>query len=157
MTTGIDNLVQGGEFSPMPYPIDTGGTYGFNQGDMLCYDTSAHYVKVVSSDATAAYFCGVAGDGPYIQPYSTKEYADQVAVRTRGVFRFKTTAGETYLDGQAVYIGADAQTVSNTASAGGGTSYPVGVVKLPVGITSLLAAVGYVEVHITVRFPALTQ
>jgi hypothetical protein len=157
-TSHVDNLVQGGEFAPVDYPIDTSGTYDFNQGDMLYFDTSAHFVKVVSSDATAAYFCGVAGEGPYIQVFSQKKYADRIPVLARGGFRFKTTAGETYYDGDAVYIGADAQTVSKAASQGGGTSNPVGVVVLAAGQTSLLAAAtGFVEVKITARFPALTQ
>lgn len=158
MTTAIDNLVSRGDVAPVPYPIDTAGTvaaHDIKQGDMLWMDTSNKYVLPLDTDAHAAYFCGVAGDGSFIQSYAPKVYADQIPVRTKGTFRFKTTVGETYYDGQSVYGGADAQTVSEAAGVGSST-YPVGVVKLSPGQTSLLAAAGFVEVQINPRFPALS-
>lgn len=158
MTTHVDNVVIREDVAPIPYPADPANAAGtqFNQGDMLWYDTSVHYVKPLDSDAHAAYFAGVALDGSYIQVYSEKKYVDQAPVGSKGIFRFKTTVGETILDGNPVYIGADAQTVSNVAAAGGGTSYPVGVVRLAPGVTSLTGAAGVtVEVHINTRFPAL--
>jgi hypothetical protein len=157
-TTGTDNVVIREDVAPIPYPTDSANAAGtqFNQGDMLFMDTSVHYVKPLDTDAHAAYFVGVALDGSYLQVYSDKKYADQVPVGSKGIFRFKTTVGETITDGNPVYIGADAQTVSNVAAAGGGTSYPVGVTRLAPGVTSLTGAAGvFVEVHLNTRFPAL--
>jgi hypothetical protein len=53
------------------------------------------------------------------------------------VAQLKTTAAETYLPGIAVYIGADAQTITTVAG-----SNLVGHIVLPVGVTSVTGASG---------------
>jgi hypothetical protein len=116
-TTSNNNIVLRG--SVLGMAILTNGTADINQGDQVYVDTSAHVVKSlgVSDDTNAATFLGVAMDASYINPYGTKMYSPQIPVMTSGVVSFKTTAGDTYNAGDALYVGADAQTVTNTAGA----------------------------------------
>ncbi len=148
-TTPIDNQVLGGELAPIPYPVDTAGNYPFNQGDLLWFDSSAKFVKALDSDAHAAYSVGVASDTSPLQVYSAKSYPDSIGVNRRGVYRFKTTPAETYAEGTALYIGADAQTITTVTG-----SYSVGVAKMAPGVASVTGAAGvYVEVEITPKYP----
>ena len=149
-TIGIDNVVLRGA-DPIPFPIDTTGSNDVMAGDAVWMDTTNHWVASVDSDAHAAYFAGVAMDGSYIQPYSSKKYSPQIPVLTKGVVRFLMTSGDTYHDGDSVYIGATPQTITNTA---GGSTHVIGYVKLPPNITSLAYAAGsYVQVQITPLWP----
>ncbi len=152
MTTPTDNVVIKYQ-EPVPYPIATDGNSDINQGDQVYLDTSAHLVKPLgtSDDTNAATFVGVAMDGSYIQPYSQKKYSDQIPVLTKGICRFNSTTGDTYHDGDAVYVGVDAQTVTNTV---GGLTKKIGYVKLAPGITSIAGAAGVtVEIEIQPQFP----
>ena len=151
-TANTDNVVVR-VANPIAAAILKDGTADINQGDQVYYDTSAHVVKSLgtSDDTNAANFYGVAGDGSFIQPYATKVYADMIPVYNKGVFRFKSTVGDTYTNGNKVYVGADAQTITNTI---GGNTKVLGIVILPPGITSLAGAVGtFVEVQIEAQYP----
>lgn len=151
-TTATDNVVVR-MAQPVPAAIDKTGSNDINQGDQVYFDTTAHQVKALgaSDDTNAANFYGVAGSSSYIQPYATKVYADMIPVYNKGIFRFKTTAGDTYTNGNKVYVGADAQTVTNTV---GGLTKVLGIVVLPPGITSLAGASGvFVEVQIAPLYP----
>lgn len=152
-TKPTDNLVEKQQPSPLSFPILTDGTADINQGDQLYMDTTNHVVKPLgaSDDTNAANFCGVAQDGSFIQPYSAKVYADRIPVGTKGVFRFNTTVGDTYHDGDALYVGADAQTVTNTV---GALTKKIGYVKLAPGQSTLAGAAGVtVEAQITPLWP----
>lgn len=153
-TASVDNVVKLYQ-DPVPYPQDTAGNNIVNAGDQVWYDATNHWIASVDTDAHAATFAGVALDGAFIQPYSTKFYMPQLPVGTKGIFRFKTTSGDTYHDGDKVYqttSGAgDPQTVTNTQ---GGNSNVLGTIVMPPGITSIAAATGVlVQVKISPLWP----
>lgn len=151
-TIPTDNVVQRLS-NPVPMPILTDGTSDINQGDQVYLDTSNHVVKSLgaSDDTNAATYVGVALDGSYIQPYSVKEYSPQIPVLTKGICRFKTTSGDTYHTGDAVYVGADCQTVTNTV---GGLTKKIGYVNLPPSVSSLAGGAGItVEIWIEAQWP----
>lgn len=154
MATQQRNAVIIAYIDPVPYPIATDGTFDINAGDQVWFDTSVHFIKALDSNAHAAYFAGVAEGGSYIQPYSVKEYNLQIGIWTKGIFSFFSTTGDTYHDGDPVYIGADAQTVTNTI---GGNTVVLGVVKLGPGVSSLagLTGVTLVNVEIAPTFPVV--
>lgn len=160
-TVPNDNLVKAVGFVPeqLTYPIDTSGSFDYNQGDMLMQSAVGGAAKPLDTTGNAQYFIGVAAKSSYLaltvsqQTGSiVKNYNQQSLVYNKGVFSFKTTVGETYLDGTLVYLGADAQTI--TTVAGGGTS--IGKVKLSQGQTSITGAAGVIaNVAIVVQLPAL--
>lgn len=137
---------------PNTFQTDQTGSNDFNLGDMLYMDTTAHQAKpLINSDTNAATFCGIAMNGSFVNVYGTKKYFDLVPVLQEGNVRLFTTAGDTYHDGDTVYVGADAQTITNTV---GGLTKKLGYVKLPAGITSIAGGVGVtVEINITPLWP----
>lgn len=150
-TTQQDNVVV--ELStPIPYPVKVDGTADVNGGDLVYFDTSAKVVKSLDNATThAAALAGLAKNGSFIQPYSAKEYFNQIPVLVKGIVSLFTTAAETYSEGDAVYYGGDAQTITNV-DPGGGTI--VGYVKLGSGLTSLTGASGVkVNVLLAPHFP----
>lgn len=155
MTTAIQNkVVDVGAARTVPYNCDVTGSNDFNQGDMLYLDTSSHTVKAIASDGNAGTFVGVASDTSWRAVYgSTKKYPDsgQVSVFTAGEFFFNTTAGDTINDGDAVYIGADAQTVTNTV---GGLTKKLGIAKLNPGQGAVAGGAGVtINVLIIPQYP----
>lgn len=150
-TLATDNVVIKHQ-EPVTFQTDQTGANDFNLGDLLYMDTSAHQAKpLINSDANAATFCGVAMNGSFVNVYGTKKYFDLVPVLTKGVVRLFTTVGDTYHEGDPVYVGVDAQTVTNTV---GGLTKKLGYVKLSAGQTSLAGGAGItVEVQITPLWP----
>jgi predicted RecA/RadA family phage recombinase len=132
------------------FPVSNGGSFDINQGDLVYFDTSAHYLKPLDSDAHAATFVGVAYDSSFLNLYGQKKYDDGITVQQKGVARLFQTAGDTYHDGDTVYLGADAQTITNTA---GGSTHPLGVIFLPMGNTVTGAAGALIEVRLLPQFP----
>jgi hypothetical protein len=134
-----DNIVV--EYQPpISYPIKVDGTADINGGDLVYFDTGAFVVKSLDSDAHAATFAGIAKNGSFIQPYNTKQYgAGQIPVAQKALVNLNTTAGDTLHEDDAVYFGADAQTVTNTA---GGMTHKLGYVKLGAGYTGQTLAGG---------------
>lgn len=126
-TTAQNNIVL--EQKVMYFPIKTDGTSDINQGDQVYMDTTAKLIKSLGAndDTNAANFVGVAMGSSYINPYGTKKYQPQILVLIAGVATFNTTAGDTYNEGDAVYVGADAQTITNTV---GGLTKKLGYVKM---------------------------
>jgi hypothetical protein len=151
MTTANNNIVLRGTVLPMP--ILTNGTADINSGDQVYVDASAHVVKSLgaSDDTNAATFLGVAMDSSYINPYGTKMYSPQIPVMTSGVVSFNTTTGDTYNAGDAVYVGADAQTVTNTV---GALTKKIGFVVTRPGQSAVAGGTGIViDVCIEHQFP----
>lgn len=153
-TASIDNIVKTYQ-DPVPYPIKTDGTADVNAGDQVYFDTSAKVVKSLgtSDDTNAANFAGIAMDGSFIQPYSAKQYdlGGQIPVLTRGIVRMKTTVGDTYQAGQPLYVGVDAQTVTNTV---GGLTKKIGYVVMPPAQTSIAGGAGiFIQMEISTLFP----
>lgn len=96
-------------------------------GDMIAWD-STNKKAVQATQATDTDFVGVMrGDG---QVYSLGRDATEISVIAKAgeVFEFKTTGSDTYFHGDAVYMGADAQTVQKSSTG----SFLVGYVHLPV-------------------------
>lgn len=108
-------------------PINN-SSFPFQQGDLLVWDGSAHIAKPATDDTSCLHQIGVA-----LKASQENSNIDNVAsvglpnttVGYGAISPRYTTAAETYNEGDAVYIGADAQTV--TTSAG---SNKIGVVKL---------------------------
>lgn len=110
---------QGGQgFSEIALPC-ADATTPVAQGDLVYLDASAHILKPVTSDALAANFAGLA-----LQPSKINSGVDNTtaAVPTSLMVGYsgliaslKTTAAEVYTVGQLLYIGADAQTVTNVS------------------------------------------
>lgn len=132
------------------YPVSNGGSFDINQGDLVYFDTSAHLLKPLDSDAHAAAFVGVAADSSFLNLYGQKKYEDGIAVQHKGVARSFQTAGDIYHHGDTLYLGADAQTVTNTV---GGNTHPIGTVYLPMGNTVTGAAGSLIEWIILPQFP----
>ena len=144
-----DNVARALRFynSLLNYPLSTGGSFDFQQGDLLWWDSAAGYVKPLDSDAHAATLVGVALRSSYVAPYSSvvqaggpgivKNYCDSALIGFGLIATLFTTVGDTYVDGTAVYAGADAQTI--TAVAG---SHQVGVVKQVPGTAPLGSVAG---------------
>lgn len=142
VTLSIDNVVKLYQ-DPVPYYCDPSGANNVNAGDLVWFDSSNHWVASIDTDGHAATFAGVALEGSFIQPYSTKFYTPQLPVGTKGIFRFSGTSGDTYHDGDKVYQTTSAaggpQTITNTQ---GGNSNVLGTIVLPPGITSAAYAAG---------------
>ena len=150
-TTAQNNIVLAHRV--VAYPVDSSGSNDINQGDQVYLDTSAHLAKSLgaSDDSNAAHFLGVAGESSYINPYGTKMYSAQIPVVVSGVATFNTTSGDTYNEGDAVYVGADAQTVTNTA---GMLTNKVGYVKMRSGQSAVAGGSGItIDVEIQPKYP----
>lgn len=132
------------------WPIDSSGSFDINQGDLLYFDASAHVAKPLDSDAHAATLLGVAYDSSFLNLYGQKKYEAGVVAVCAGVSRLKTTSGDTYHDGDTLYLGADSQTVTNTA---GGSTHPLGVAYLPFGNTVAGGTSVLIECIILAQFP----
>lgn len=136
--------------------------FDYFHGDLLWWDSSAGYVKPLDSDAHAAYLVGAAGRSAYLAPYASmqilsgpamvKNYFDRALVYFGAVLSFFTTAGDTYTPEQAVYIGANAQTITNASG-----SHSVGIVKLPENVTTLTGgSTVLANVLVIAQFPIQT-
>lgn len=132
------------------FPVSDGGSFDINQGDLVWFDTATHLLKPLDSDAHAAAFAGVAYDSSFLNLYGQKKYEAGIAVQQKGVGRSFQTVGDTYHHGDTLYLGADAQTVTNTV---GGNTHPIGTVYLPMGNTVTGAAGALIEWVILPQFP----
>jgi hypothetical protein len=101
-----------------------------NAGDML-YATANNAIASLNTPGTTkantAAFCGVAESGypwrlrqgVYETEPDPTNFPPEVSYLTSGQFRFRTTVGDVYTTGAAVYMGADAQTVTMTSTSNG--------------------------------------
>lgn len=127
MTTTPQNLQLTDSFFESAYPNVAGNT--IHSGDMVWVDTSTADIKALDTDAHAAYFVGVSNDtyDTSLAPYANPPVPPVgMSVQRRGRFKFYTTNAETYTPGTAVYIGANAQTVTLGSTA---TTHKVGYVS----------------------------
>jgi len=150
-TTNKYNYLEPGE--PSIYKADTSGSNDIAMGDMVSWYAAGPYVKPLANGAEAL-FVGVSLD---VAPTPTSNIdnaagkIDHVLVHAKGVFSFKTTAGETYGHGDAVKCGADAQTVTNGSVA---VDDIIGYVWRPNESAALTGAAGVsVDTMIARRFP----
>lgn len=128
MTTATNNIVR--SVSPKSlfesaYPVLSSSS-NWNQGDMLAFDATNKILNAVTGTGSAANLCGVAVqtivNGKVPSPYQgTAVDASQAISDVEGpqygvVCAFYLTSGNAFTPGVKVYIGADAQTVSTTAT-----------------------------------------
>jgi len=164
-TKSRNNILKDVRFgvSQLTYALINDGTFDFNQGDLLYWDSSAHIVKALDSDAHAATLVGVAVRAAYLAPYVSfgqasgpamqKSYYDCALVGFGCVASFYSTNAETYYDNDQVFYSSDAQTLTKTDP---GAGHPVGVVKMPSGSASLTIAGGatvLIPVLVIPQFP----
>ncbi len=130
--------IGGQGFHQLHVPVSP--SFEIKQGELVYLDVAAGLGKPVASDANAATLMGVA-----LQPSKVSSNLDTtsapaektVMVGWSLVAMMKTTAAEVYNYGEAVYLGADAQTVTVVV----GTNM-IGKVILPAGVTSVTGAAG---------------
>lgn len=150
MSTNAGNGGVAGKGAGFTWPVDVSGSFDINQGDLLYFDTSAHVLKPLDSDAHAATLAGYAYDSSFINLYGQKKYDPGCVAVCTGVGRFFTTTGDTYHAGDSVYYVTNAQTITNTA---GGNTHAVGVVYLPFGNTVAGGTGILIEVVIIPQWP----
>lgn len=148
-TTAQNNIVL--QQKMMYFPIDQTGANDINQGDLVYMDTSAKLIKSLgtSDDTNAAHLVGVAAASSFIQPYSTKKYQPTIPVMISGLASFNTTSGDTYNEGDALYAGADAQTVTNQSA-----SHIIGYAKMRQNQSAVAGGAGVtIDVQIVPEYP----
>lgn len=148
--TSAANSGYSGKGTGFSFPVATDGTFDINEGDLVWFDTSVHILKPLDSDAHAAYLAGYAYDSSFLNLYGQKKYDNSIVAVCVGAGRFKTTSGDTYHHGDTLYLGADAQTVTNTA---GGSTHAVGYVYLPGGNTVAGGTGTLIEAIIQAQWP----
>ena len=99
--------------NPASYRFDPSGSNQIEMGDLVYFDVSAFVLKQMTA-GNGPEFVGVASDtGP--TPASLIDNAANLIengnVESAGVFRFKTTVADNLNHGDAMVIGADAQTL----------------------------------------------
>lgn len=153
MTTTQQNNVVKEDAPATPYPIKSDGTADINGGDLVYFDTTAKVVKSLDDATThCATFAGLAKNGSLISPYGTKEYFPNIPVLQKGIVNLFTTVGESYSEGDALYFGADAQTVTKTDP---GAGVIIGYAKLRAGITTLTGAAGVkIDMQLAPKHPS---
>jgi predicted RecA/RadA family phage recombinase len=140
MSTTAQNTQVYADADILYYPVDTTGSNDINQGDYVYWDSSAHQVKSIATNGNAATAAGVAASTSYKNLYGTKNYQPGgIQVYTRGIFQFKSTASDTINHGDSLYIGADAQTLTNTDPGSGNV---IAFAWLRLGGTAITGAAG---------------
>ena len=170
MSKNANNIIEDGGLVPVQerYPHDVTGSHDYNQGDLMYRDASSKQVWPLDTDAHAAAFVGVAAKPGFIAPYTyvggaagptvSKVYDANALILRDCLAGFFGHTGETYYDGDEVYLdnSADPQTVCKTVgnAQGGAGAHPVGVVKMPDGVTSIAYAAGVrIPVRVIAQFP----
>jgi predicted RecA/RadA family phage recombinase len=128
----------------------TDGVGPVSAGDLVMFDTTLKRLTAGSGPK----FVGVAQDQiPLASALDSQFTATDVPVIRQGVFAMIPTSGDTYSNGDAVYVGATAQTVKKkTAEA---DTEIIGYAWLPLGGTVVGATAASVDVLIVANFPAV--
>ena len=142
------------------WPVDPNQLTTINAESFVYYNTSLQFLVPLVSDANGANFVGlclgqepVAINGTAFQqgggPVSSD--TDNLAIVSRfGQAHMFVTSGQLYVPGMALYIGADAQTVTNVVG-----SHQIGYVSGDQA--PILSATAGTKVHVDYRaqYPAL--
>ena len=113
-TNPVNNNVDESFFSAN-YPNIAGNT--INSGDMVWTDPTTGDLKALDTDAHAFYLRGVSNDTYPVNAYPSEPTPTLGMNVTRvGRRRLFTTNGQTVVADSKVYVGADAQTITNIAS-----------------------------------------
>jgi hypothetical protein len=142
--------------NPEAFRLDPTGTNPISLGDLVIWSAADFFLKRLTA-GNGPQFIGVAeGVGP--TPASSIDNAanlvENIRVRGEGVFRFKGTAADSLSHGDALVIGADAQTVlKRTAEA---ATEIIGYVWRPTASAAFVVAAGNeVDVLIAANHPAV--
>jgi hypothetical protein len=128
-TLSVDNIVRGGPGKSLFEDGKTvAGSSTWNQGDLVCFDTSSHSVRVVAATGDAVTIVGVADNnvisGKLVGPYTGLTQVDAaqsspgfVGPKYGVTARLKLHTGDAFVLGCKVYLsdGDDTQTVTSTA------------------------------------------
>ncbi len=151
-TTPVNNNLSESFFSEN-YPNIAGNS--INSGDMVYTDIATGDLKALDSDAHAFYLRGVSNDTYPVNAYPS-EPTPKLGMNVTRIGRRKlfTTNGETLVMDQKVYVGANAQTITNVA----GTNLVGYVSALGDNSQETVTCTGApqtVAVDIRARYPAL--
>ena len=168
-TKNRNNILEDVNFAGkrMRWPLSTGGSYDFNQGDLMAFIAgSPGYVKAVSSATEAGLLVGVAEKPAFLSLYTaqnlaagpgiSKSYEPDALVIYGCLASFymdTSDSAQTYYDGNPVYFATDAQHITKQATS---PANSVGIVKLPsASIASGLAysVGGLVTVLVIAQYP----
>lgn len=155
MATTPQNLMLKTETAFIQLPNAAGNV--IHSGDAVYVDTnvfgSTYDIVAADTDAHMLTFAGICQD-----TYDPTNYgiygsdpvpAVGMMVQRKGIWTPFTTSGETYYPGQALYIGANAQTVTKTSSNSNAIAY---VNDDPLGVNAAgLAGVGTNKVQAVLR------
>ena len=122
-------------------------------GDFVYVDQTTYDIKALDTDAHAQYFVGVSEDtqDTAYDAYPGQTDPSKMSVVGKGWAKQYTTNGETYVPNQTLYLGANAQTVTNVTG-----SFKVGfVADLPDGSQLSLVGTGtnFVVVELLKAWP----
>lgn len=147
----VYGLTSGDGVRKIQLPVNN-STFPILQGEMVYWDSTAKIIKALDSDAHAANYRGIALQPSAVSSNLDNSGAPKVQVVQTGselLAIMNTTAGDTITPGDALYFGADSQTVTNTA---GGQTHVLGYAQLSAGITTLAGGVGIqVQMLITAK------
>lgn len=125
-------------------------------GDMVYWSAGDFFLKVLTA-GNGPEFVGVAegvGPTPTSNIDNVAGLVPSIRVRGKGVFRFKTTAADSLSHGDAMVVGADAQTVLKQT--GEADTEIVGYVFNPQADAVVTGATGVnIDVLVAANFPAV--
>lgn len=132
MTTANNSALQPILPGVINLPCIQNAATNINAGDLVFWDAGGvlgvgkYTLGAITTDAQAGSSIGVSQDSQPINSQLTANIGgtsnvyklpDYLVVNFNSVFRFNSTAGDTYNWFDALYIGADSQTLTNTAGA----------------------------------------
>lgn len=136
MSTVAQNNIRTGALHPEGFlyhghvPVNDSVSH-INQGDLVYWDSASHTAKALDTDGHAATLLGVALGSSIVNSNvdnsTSSSLVPNINIGYGVISQFNTTSGDTLHEGDAVYAGADAQTVTSAS----GNSNKVGVVRLP--------------------------
>jgi hypothetical protein len=136
-TNGVSyGIVSGSGYKQLHLPC-ANASDAFHVGDLVYLNV---HLKALDTDGNAASGVGIALQPSLVNSGLDNSSAPAPTSALVGwdlVANMLTTASEVYANGMAVYIGADAQTITSVAG-----SHKVGRIVLPDGISTLTGASG---------------
>jgi hypothetical protein len=140
-----------------PWPLKITTTDTVNPGDMLYWDAATKTFRPLTAAANGDLFAGVAlGEWPISSNIDNGVVTPDPSVTASlsGAHMFFGTAGETLTMGDALYLGADSQTVVKAAPGGTTVADVIGFFWPDDSNDQVVAAGDKVQVRIRVNFPS---
>lgn len=144
------------DLSAVTYAVDP--TLVINHGDFVYWDAAVKYAKAMTVATQGRLCLGVAeGQIPIASNVdNVTGLENRIRVRTGKLHRHKATNGETYNHGDALVLGADAQTL-RLYNAGGGDVVGdiIAYAFLPIAGTVVAGPTTEIDVLVRATFPAI--